>query len=319
MALVNYSDSEDSDHEQQNGNTQDASPAPAKKHKVSDAPPASALPPLPQSFRDLYSSTVRTSTQDDPSLHGGRKRVTPHVAGNWPTHVYLEWCPSPEECDQLAQLIGTQPGSRRRSIDGIRLVRSLLHNDLGVPLPLHVSLSRPLVLRTEQKDHFASALKDAISGCGVKTFKISFEKLRWHPNEDSTRWFLVLRIADQNHELSRLLDTCNGIAADYDQPKLYAEDGFGFAHKQQSPNDRQRKAHSTDKFHISIAWSLSAPPNASPTANRQQKQVPAEDSDLPEAVRDLSVQFSEVKIRIGQDVSSLPLSAKRRRSSAILS
>jgi hypothetical protein len=84
MGLVDYSDSE-ADEDETKGN--EIAP-PAKRRRVSGAP--SNLPPLPQSFRDLYSSTVRTSTQDDPSLHGGRKRVTPHVPGNWPTHIYLE-------------------------------------------------------------------------------------------------------------------------------------------------------------------------------------------------------------------------------------
>jgi hypothetical protein len=84
MGLVDYSDSEP-DEEENEGHE---SAPPAKRQRVSGAP--LNLPPLPQSFRDLYSSTVRTSTQDDPSLHGGRKRVTPHVPGKWPTHVYLE-------------------------------------------------------------------------------------------------------------------------------------------------------------------------------------------------------------------------------------
>jgi len=88
MALVDYSDSEVED-EKDGGEAQGCTDSPpSKKRRVSIAP--SSLPPLPQSFRDLYSSTARTSTQDDPSLHGGRKRVTPHVPGNWPTHVYLE-------------------------------------------------------------------------------------------------------------------------------------------------------------------------------------------------------------------------------------
>jgi len=88
MGLVDYSDSE-VEEENESDKAQGCTDSPAaKKRRVSNAP--SSLPPLPQSFRDLYSSTVRTSTQDDPSLHGGRKRVTPHVPGNWPTHVYLE-------------------------------------------------------------------------------------------------------------------------------------------------------------------------------------------------------------------------------------
>ena len=89
MALVDYSDSEVEDDDENNDKAQGCTDSRAiKKRRLSNAP--SSLPPLPQSFRDLYSSTVRTSTQDDPSLHGGRKRVTPHVPGNWPTHVYLE-------------------------------------------------------------------------------------------------------------------------------------------------------------------------------------------------------------------------------------
>lgn len=87
MALVDYSDSEPEEPVNPKTSTSTSSPPP-KKRKAPDA--TSTLPPLPRSFRDLYSSTVRTSTQDDPALHGGRKRVTPHVAGNWPSHVYLE-------------------------------------------------------------------------------------------------------------------------------------------------------------------------------------------------------------------------------------
>jgi hypothetical protein len=88
MGLVDYSDSSEGEDEADKG--ADARERPTKRRKLSDDKPSASLPPLPAAFRDLYSSTVRTSSQDDPSLHGGRKRVTPHVAGNWPAHVYLE-------------------------------------------------------------------------------------------------------------------------------------------------------------------------------------------------------------------------------------
>ena len=80
MSLVAYSDSESEG---------EMGTPPAKKRKVS-RDNMDTLPALPASFLDQYSATVRTSKEDDPSLHGGRKRITPHVQGNWPTHVYLE-------------------------------------------------------------------------------------------------------------------------------------------------------------------------------------------------------------------------------------
>ena len=84
MALVDYSDSECS-----NDGDRQLGKAGARKRKYIETIDPD-LPPLPQSFHDLYASTTRLSNQDDPDLHGGRQRMTPHVEGNWPTHVYIE-------------------------------------------------------------------------------------------------------------------------------------------------------------------------------------------------------------------------------------
>lgn len=88
MGLVEYSDSESSDTEpsQIHNESQDSRGIKRKHSSTSQ----STLPPLPDSFHDLYASTARVSNKDDPILHAGRQRVTPHIEGHWPTHVYLE-------------------------------------------------------------------------------------------------------------------------------------------------------------------------------------------------------------------------------------
>lgn len=50
------------------------------------------------------------------------------------------------------------------------VVHSLLHSDLGAQLPLHISLSRPVILRTEQRASFTEALQKAIHESHVMSY-----------------------------------------------------------------------------------------------------------------------------------------------------
>jgi hypothetical protein len=103
MALVDYSSSESDDESSGSDShhvkrrkgvdgiaTHSSRSADGDTRSVSKDADASSMPPLPDTFHDLYASTVRQSVVDDPSLHHGRKRQVPHVVGNWPSHVYIE-------------------------------------------------------------------------------------------------------------------------------------------------------------------------------------------------------------------------------------
>lgn len=47
-------------------------------------------------------------------------------------------------------------------------IHSLLHSDLGAQLPLHISLSRPVVLRTEQRVSFTEIFEKEIRNSHIR-------------------------------------------------------------------------------------------------------------------------------------------------------
>ncbi|KAI0108937.1 U6 snRNA phosphodiesterase Usb1 [Nemania sp. FL0031] len=260
------------------------------------------LPPLPSAFHDLYASTVRVSASDDPTLHQGRKRVNPHKVGNWPSHLYIEWHPTPAEQATLTTLLTTLQSNLTSSLSSLSdpiTITSFLTSDLGAPQPLHISLSRPIVLSTTQKDRFLSNLQSSIRGSGIAPFELTPLGLEWHRTAESARSFLVLRVgstqtqtptcladpdpnpnatpdekqADDdvravksrsgettNPHLTSLLRRTNGLVTAFGQPALYA---FTDRNTHASTtSDEGSAAPNTDidkAFHISIAWSFAAP------------------------------------------------------------
>ena len=189
-------------------------------------------------------------------------------------------------------------------------VTSLLQNDLGVSLPLHISLSRPLTLRTDQRESFLTQLKNEISeSSSIKAFDVQPGDLAWHSNESHTRWFLVLRLESASHStkgresLNSLLTRCNAVAKKFGQPTLYAES--------ESKTETSSVVEDTGQFHISIAWSLQPPKAAK---DMGMNGVEARDGipyGLLSKLTNMVIRFGEVKVRIGQDVHRIPLKARR--------
>ncbi|KAL7939761.1 hypothetical protein V8C35DRAFT_287600 [Trichoderma chlorosporum] len=312
MALVDYSSSSSS----HSGSEDDEAPSapPAKRRKRSpgsgpqpNAPSApsgseSGLPPLPSAFHDLYASTVRHSVVDDPALHQGRKRLIPHVVGNWPSHLYIEWHPLADEHEKLVQLVCRV----NEHIGGRAKLHSFLTSDLGAPLPLHISLSRPISLSTSNKDVFLDKISSALQACAVPQFSVSPKRLRWYKSPDSNRTFLILQVGSSqasssagalsNPDLMRLLNACNDMVQSFNQPILYQNKGEDSA---------------DEAFHISIGWALDLPVDAD--ANKSLEMFGDEEF---QAIKSWLISVSGVKVKIGNVVSHLSLSPGAKSSAS---
>ncbi|QSZ29544.1 hypothetical protein DSL72_004059 [Monilinia vaccinii-corymbosi] len=327
MALVDYTSSDGDDLDNERGAGEDDSIArtslnPNNARRKRDVPSSSPkLPPLPSKFHNLYASTVRNSPRDDPSLHGGRKRVTPHIEGNWPTHIYIEWYPSTIESDLLSALISKVASFKRFSI------QTFLTSDLGVPLPLHVSLSRAIGFSKHVKDAFLASLEQAIRTSGIRPFRIAFSGLAWVPNYEKTRWFLVLRLdRPEKDALNKLLHVSNKIVEEFGQPPLYldsrtSEDGTKNAHlvqrakrlRSKGQQERQSFVDMVDlseAFHMSIAWTLLSPDQELIDATERLTST-----ELTK-VKKIQVMTEEIKAKIGNVVTSvsLPVSVMEGKS-----
>ncbi|XP_014556310.1 hypothetical protein COCVIDRAFT_26843 [Bipolaris victoriae FI3] len=328
MALVAYPDSASDDEGTEHDKTpvhpvQPAHP-PTKPDAAATKPkptPSDALPPLPPAFHDLYAVNARVSTSDNPDLHGGRRRAVPHIQGNWPSHVYLEWIPTQRESIALLNLIQhvksvleLENNKRVKKLPVPQDITPSLQSDLGVPLPLHVSLSRTLQIKTEDRETFLDTLGASLRRCAVPVFNFEFQGLKWVPNFERNRWFLVLAIKrPENDELNTLLHACNQAAKSTGHPALYTG-GAGDGPMEDVDHDHRPKRRKVDKndpqthdyspyFHVSIAWNLTEP-DAEWTA-LVQKIDATEYIQTPDAV------FDAVKVRIGNAVHNIPLAAKR--------
>jgi hypothetical protein len=177
---------------------------------------------------------------------------------------------------------------------------------------LHISLSAPLVLRTENKDSFLGTITEGLTSV-IRSLRHPFAvrpaSLSWHANEDKSRYFLVLRVQDAQNSstpsaltlLNQLLLASNKAAAQYNQPQLYTK--------------LKRQAGIQDfspYFHVSIAWSLPSP--ARDLQDDNLKSQPAVDTILNKLCEEMIVPFDAVKIRIGQTVTALPIGSKQPQS-----
>ncbi|KAJ3856346.1 hypothetical protein EV368DRAFT_78771 [Lentinula lateritia] len=186
--------------------------------------------PKKKKLPGLSPSLVVQTPKDDPALHQGRIRITPHVDGQWASHVYVSI--RVERRSAMYNLV----------LDALKTAKNLepaLHdfprvdeNKSDKYFDLHVSLSRPIFLRTHQRDDLKREVKSLADKSN--NFKISFTTFSIFNNDEETRTFLALDIGSGHRELKLLSDGLLPFLAKLRQKEYYAD----------------------PRFHASIAWAL---------------------------------------------------------------
>ncbi|KAF9016281.1 hypothetical protein BDZ89DRAFT_962045 [Hymenopellis radicata] len=215
----------------------------------------------------LSSSLIVPAPIDNPALHQGRVRSTPHVDGQWASHVYV-----------------SLKLSRRSSL--YTLLNEVIHTArCDVPtlngfwvaekaVELHVSLSRPIFLRAYQRED----LKCAVKGLADKTaraFTLSFAAIAELTNDEKTRTFLAVEVGAGHEELVRLSDGLKPLLRHL----------------------RQKEYYDSPRYHASIAWALvngDTAPFPTKTLNERYQAALAGKANFFEAER--------VEVKIGKDV-----------------
>eukprot|EP00884_Botryococcus_braunii_P012203 jgi/Botrbrau1/20984/Bobra.0144s0003.1 len=189
----------------------------------------------PPELRQTVIPTPKSRPDNDPK---GRIRSFPHVAGNFPTHVYV-----PVQPDKLEQQRWRDAAEEVRKIvpeleyicggDGSKNCSASKTQGQACNVEYHVSLSHTVPIKYGQIEPFVGFLREALqdwSGAELKVGK-DFEVF---VNDEGTRTFLSLPISKGRPQL---------INATVSVDKVFGVEGF-------------RRFYKDPKPHISIAWLL---------------------------------------------------------------
>jgi hypothetical protein len=192
---------------------------------------------------------------------------------------------------------------RARPLPVPDIIPSLL-SELGAPLPLHVSLSRTLQIKTDDRETFLETLNSSLRRASVQAFHFDFRGLKWVSNFERNRWFLVLGIKKPAHdELNKLLNASNEAVQRCGHSALYSG-GKGDGPMEAnlpiaSPQAGNDKTDRSENFHVSIAWNLAEPD--------PEWISLVQSMGVDEHIRSPQASFDVVKARVGNVVHNFDL------------
>lgn len=191
----------------------------------------------------LSSKLVVTTPADNPALHQGRVRSSPHVDGRWACHLYVPVVL--ETGEQLGEVLSSAFRSAKTRVPTLHSIG--LDNGRW---ELHVSLSRPTFLWTHQREEFKNAVGRVAASC--KGWVLSLTEFITLENEDRSRVFLAVQVGAGHEQVDLslslvpvcVLNICLQLGALTDAlaPALRAI--------------KQSEFYPEPKFHVSIGWAL---------------------------------------------------------------
>ncbi|KAL1395574.1 hypothetical protein pipiens_011154 [Culex pipiens pipiens] len=163
-----------------------------------DSPKSDLLPSSKKLLR-VEAATTEEPVEDDPTKHQGRVRSFAHERGIWASYVYVDYN-DVEPLNDLQQQIIDKASKDLR-----------LHNITA----------------------FVENIRNAVSG--FKRFTVLPSNIAIYVNEEQTRTFLAVKIAETSFvSLEQLVDALDGCMREYKLPVFYQE----------------------RSFHVSILWTL---------------------------------------------------------------
>jgi hypothetical protein len=110
----------------------------------------------------LSASLVLPVPVDNPSKHQGRTRSSPHVEGQWAAHVYISLPLGSPAHLQLCSVVQRAFKRAHEMEPKLNPILGAISEKPGVG-ELHVSLTRPVFLRSHQREEFKQSVKQAAS------------------------------------------------------------------------------------------------------------------------------------------------------------
>ncbi|BFF89302.1 U6 snRNA phosphodiesterase [Drosophila madeirensis] len=202
MALVNYEGSSSSSSEDDTPNL-----IVKALKRPSGLPTAAALlgPKKPKPVDEDADEVV-----DDPALHGGRIRSFKHERGNWATYVYVPAFACAEQLEEFQE----------EAIACLAPAVEMQANE-----PLHLSLSRTVVLQYHQIDEFSRSLQFSLNS--TTGFASTLRGLKIYTNEERTRTFLAVQLDGAfNEKMLSILQPIDKVMHDYRLQKFYDPPSF---------------------------------------------------------------------------------------------